>query len=46
MGVEDDPDAGSLWVDMFGDGLTRDLEPTVQDGGCMWDLFNSCMRVM
>jgi hypothetical protein len=45
MGVEDDPMAGKLWVDMFGDGLTRDLEPTVQDGGRMWDLFSSCMRV-
>jgi hypothetical protein len=45
MGVEDDALAGKLWVDMFGDGLTRDLEPTVEDGGRMWDLFSSCMRV-
>ena len=30
---------------MFGDGITRDLEPTVEDGGAMWRLFESCMRV-
>ena len=30
---------------MFGDGVTRDLEPTVEDGGAMWRLFESCMRV-
>jgi hypothetical protein len=45
MGLEGDAMASSLWVDMFGDGITRDLEPTVQDGGRMWALFESCMRV-
>ena len=30
---------------MYGDGITRDLEPTVQDKGSMWALFESCMRV-
>ena len=30
---------------MFGDGITRDLEPTVEDGGAIWRLFESCMRV-
>ena len=37
--------AHSLWVDMYGDGITRDLEPTVEDGGRIWELFQSCMRV-
>ncbi len=36
----------SLWVDMYGDAITRDLEPTVEDGGAMWDLLLSCMRVL
>jgi hypothetical protein len=32
-------------VDAYGDGITRDLEPTLEDGGSMWKLFLSCMRV-
>jgi hypothetical protein len=28
-----------------GDSYTRDLEPTKQDGGSVWDMFRSCMRV-
>jgi len=45
MGLENDTWASRLWVDMLGDGITRDLEPTVQDGGKYWKLFQSCMRV-
>lgn len=30
---------------MYGDGITRDLEPTKQDNGTLWSLFQSCMRV-
>ena len=35
----------NVWVDIYGDSYTRDLEPTKQDGGRLWDLFRSCMRV-
>ena len=45
MGMPLDPFAKNLWVDMYGDGVTRDLEPTKADGGRMWNLFLSCMRV-
>lgn len=45
MGLEGDAMASKLWVDMLGDGITRDLEPTVEDGGRLWTLFESCMRV-
>jgi hypothetical protein len=46
MGLENDTTIDDkLWVDMYGDGITRDLEPTVQDSGFYWKLFESCMRV-
>jgi len=45
MGLEKDSLGTSLWVDMYGDGISRDMEPTVEDGGQMWMLFESCMRV-
>jgi hypothetical protein len=44
MGMEGDLSASELWVDMY--GLTsRDLEPTKEDGGAMWAVFQSCMRL-
>lgn len=33
MGLGDDASGTKLWVDMYGDSITRDLEPTVEDGG-------------
>lgn len=46
MGLETDPQRSVVWVDLYGDGITRDLEPTVEDGGSMWSLFLSCSRVL
>eukprot|EP01052_Picozoa_sp_SAG31_P038261 SAG31_NODE_5078_length_2756_cov_1.607452_2_plen_540_part_00 len=34
-----------MFVDIYGDSYTRDIEPTKQDGGAIWELFRSCMRV-
>ena len=31
-----DKEGNALWVDMLGDAITRDLEPTVEDGGALW----------
>jgi hypothetical protein len=47
MGVTDIEDAGAdwLWVDMYGSDLSRDMEPTVQDGGEAYALMQSCLRV-
>jgi hypothetical protein len=45
MGLERDAFNVQLWVDMYGDAISRDLEPTREDGGQMWTLFQSCMRV-
>lgn len=40
-----DPGAAWLWVDMYGPGLSRDLEPTTVDGGAGHALLASCLRV-
>ena len=45
MGLEGDAGASHLFVDMYGESITRDLEPTKEDGGAAWELFRSCMRV-
>eukprot|EP00041_Stephanoeca_diplocostata_P014538 m.267281 g.267281 ORF g.267281 m.267281 type:complete len:631 (+) comp19731_c0_seq1:149-2041(+) len=45
MGMENDAARSELWVDMYGDGITRDLEPTTADKGALWALFLSCMKV-
>ena len=45
-GLPNDPQGSSLWVDMFGDARSRDLEPNTADGGAAWALFESCMRVL
>ena len=41
-----DSGAEQLWVDMYGDGITRDVEPSVSDRGAMWHLLTSCLRVL
>ena len=41
-----DPIASQLWVDMYGNGVSRDLEPSVTDQGAMWQLLSSCLRVL
>ena len=41
-----DPAASQMWVDMYGDGVTRDLEPSVSDQGSAWALLSSCLRVL
>lgn len=40
-----DPGADWLWVDMYGRDLSRDIEPSVQDGGAAYELLKSCLRV-
>jgi hypothetical protein len=45
IGLENDSFNVSLWVDMYGDAISRDLEPTREDGGKMWAIFESCMQV-
>lgn len=45
FGLENDSFNVNLWVDMFGDSISRDLEPTREDGGKLWALFQSCLQV-
>lgn len=45
MGLEGDVDASRLWVDMYGDAISRDLEPTKEGSDRQWKIFESCMRV-
>ncbi|MBI5532808.1 MAG: hypothetical protein HY898_08850 [Deltaproteobacteria bacterium] len=40
-----DPGADWLWVDGYGTGFARDLEPTEQDNGAGYDLLKSCLNV-
>ena len=47
MGLQGDADGGALFVDSFGDALSRDLEPSAREnGGALYDLLTSCMRVV
>jgi hypothetical protein len=39
------PGADWLWVDMYGYGQSRDIEPTLEDGSADYDLMKSCLRV-
>lgn len=45
MGMGADPAGAGIWVDMYGDGIARDMEPTVEAGSTGWDLLRSCLRV-
>ena len=40
-----DKEGGSLWVDMLGTDVSRDLQPSVEGGTLYWDLLSSCLRV-
>jgi hypothetical protein len=46
MGIAaSDASADWLWVDMYGHGLSRDFEPSVEGGTAAYDLMQSCLRV-
>lgn len=40
-----DPGADWLWVDGYGAGFARDLEPTEEDNGAGYALLKSCLNV-
>jgi hypothetical protein len=41
-----DPDRFKIFVDTFGTGISRDLEPSVAHGTQLLDIVASCVRVM
>src|SRR4051812_26052154 len=49
LGLEGDRSGGidgtSLWVDDFGAGFSRDIEPTLEKGSQLYDVMSSCVRV-
>ena len=49
LGLEADRSGGidgtSLWVDDFGAGFSRDIEPTLEKGSKLYDVMSSCLRV-
>jgi len=46
MGLPADPARSALYVDTYGGALSRDLEPSAQDGSALFDLLTSCLRVV
>jgi hypothetical protein len=42
---DDDPDRFSIFVDGYGAGRSRTLEPSVDDKGRQWAIYSSCVRV-
>jgi hypothetical protein len=44
MGLDWDPAKRDLWVDTYGCGISRDIEPTVECGAEVYDMMGSCLR--
>ena len=40
---DDDPDRFSIFVDGYGAGRSRTLEPSVDDKGRQWAIYSSCV---
>jgi hypothetical protein len=45
VGLPWDAQRTDLWVDSFGDSMSRDIEPSVADGSSIFDIMESCLRV-
>lgn len=45
VGLPWDPERVHLWVDSFGDSMSRDIEPSTLDGSRIFDIMTSCLRV-
>ena len=43
MGLPKDPQRRNVWVDTYGCEFSRDIEPTVEGGGRVWDVAASCV---
>ena len=44
MGLEWDPSKGELWVDTYGCGYGRDIEPSQECGAHTFNMLASCLR--
>ena len=45
MGLPGDPQRGDVWVDSYAAEFTRNLEPTVEGGGRVWEVLVACVRL-
>jgi hypothetical protein len=46
VGLGADAQGGDLWVDSFGQSLSRDIESSADAGGAVAELMASCLRVV
>lgn len=45
MGLPNDPQRGSVWVDTYASEFSRDIEPTVEGGSRVYDVARSCVML-
>ena len=45
MGLPTDPQRRSVWVDTYASEFSRDIEPTVEGGGRLWEVARACVRL-
>jgi hypothetical protein len=45
MGLPGDPQRSLVWVDSFAAEFTRNLEPTVEGGGRVWEVLVACVKL-
>lgn len=45
MGLPNDPQRLSVWVDSYGSEFSRDIEPNVEAGSRIWDVTSSCVQL-
>ena len=45
MGLPNDPQKSSVWVDTYGAEFSRDIEPTVEGGSRVWEVTVACIRL-
>ena len=43
MGLPNDPQTKSVWVDTYGSEFSRDIEPTVEGGRIVFDVMKACI---
>ena len=45
MGLPNDPQRESVWVDTYAAEFSRDIEPTVEGGSRVWEVASSCVQL-
>lgn len=45
MGLPNDPQKDSVWVDSYASEFSRDIEPSVEAGDTVWNVAASCVQL-